>query len=61
VKNSQHVLGNAADITVAGLTAKQLGTLVLSNLLLSRGGVGVYPKKGFVHVDARGSVARWVG
>lgn len=61
VKNSQHLTGKAADIRVDGLTAKQLGAIVLDDPILSRGGVGVYPSKGFVHVDTRGYAARWVG
>lgn len=64
-KNSEHKstdedpLSDAADITVEGISTKELHLLIkglpYANLL----GVGYYPKGGFIHVDTRGYAARW--
>lgn len=56
-RNSQHLYGRAVDIQVPGLSAEYLGQLMA---WLSQGGVGVYERNGFVHVD-RGQVRRWRG
>ena len=60
VRNSQHVLGRAADITVQGMTTRQVASeikkLIASGQML-QGGVGVYPT--FVHYDIRKTRARW--
>ena len=54
--HSQHLLGNAADITVDGLSPKQLATIIEAKF--KPAGMGVY--KTFVHVDVRpGPHARW--
>lgn len=50
VKNSQHVLGNAADIVC---NAVSVATLASKAKELGFDGIGVYPKSGFVHVDCR--------
>lgn len=47
---SQHALGRAADIRVPGVSIEQLRTLLIR---LGARGVGLYPEKGFVHVDVR--------
>jgi len=52
---SQHMLGKATDIALPGVRLETLRTAALS---LKRGGVGYYPKSGFVHVDT-GRVRRW--
>jgi len=60
VKNSQHVLGKAADITCKSKTPKQLAAIIerlITAGTLRFGGMGVYP--GFVHVDIRAGKARW--
>jgi len=60
VKNSQHVLGKAADITCKSKTPKQLAAIIeklITAGTLRFGGIGVYP--GFVHVDIRQGKARW--
>lgn len=56
-KNSQHMYGKAIDLRIPGLSAEYLGKLFL---WLSRGGVGVYPSKDFVHIDT-GRVRTWRG
>ena len=54
-KNSQHMQAHAIDIRIPGVD-----TLTLRNaaLALGRGGVGYYPRSGFVHVDT-GRVRSW--
>jgi uncharacterized protein YcbK (DUF882 family) len=52
--NSQHLLGKAADISVAGMTPKQLAALAEQ---IGFDGIGIYST--FVHVDVRGTRARW--
>jgi uncharacterized protein YcbK (DUF882 family) len=60
VKNSQHVLGKASDIVVAGLTTTEVYA-VIEELIgkgdMLQGGLGLY--NSFVHYDIRGSRARW--
>lgn len=54
--HSQHLLGNAADIHVDGLTPKQLASVIEAQI--HPAGMGVYQT--FVHVDVRpGPRARW--
>ena len=47
---SQHTLGRAADIRIPGVSIEELKRVALS---LGARGVGLYPEKGFVHVDVR--------
>lgn len=60
VSNSTHVDGLAADIYCDGLSTAQLYE-ICEQVIGKRGGVGYYPKSGFVHVDLRGYEARWSG
>jgi len=54
-KHSQHMLGNAADIKVAGFTPKQIYDLAIE---LGFTGIGLYDT--FTHVDVRpGRLATW--
>jgi Uncharacterized protein conserved in bacteria len=53
--NSQHLYGKAADIYIPGLTIPQLAAV--AEKYFQDGGLGVYP--GHVHVDVRGTKARW--
>jgi uncharacterized protein YcbK (DUF882 family) len=60
VKNSQHVKGKASDLTVEGMTPKELANaiyLLISQKKMKEGGVGVYAN--FVHYDIRNKKARW--
>lgn len=54
VDNSQHVLGNAADVLVPDYghcnTAEQLAWYATE---IGFDGIGIYPESGFVHVDVR--------
>ena len=54
-KHSQHMLGEAIDIRIPGVSTARLRDAALS---LHRGGVGFYPQSQFVHVDL-GPVRRW--
>jgi uncharacterized protein YcbK (DUF882 family) len=53
--HSQHIEAKALDLRVPGVSAGILRDAALS---LSAGGVGYYPKGGFVHVDV-GPVRQW--
>ena len=52
---SQHMLGKATDIHMPGIALDRLRSAALS---MQAGGVGYYPKDGFVHVDT-GRVRHW--
>lgn len=55
---SQHLLGTAADICIAGVTPEELAAYI-ETLIPNTGGIGIYAWG--VHVDVRGSRARWRG
>ena len=62
-KSSQHLLGRAADIQVAGVSVEDVAAYA-ERLLPGWGGVGRYPvkagrAKGWVHVDTRAKKSRW--
>lgn len=62
-KSSQHLLGRAADIQVAGVSPDAVAAYAES-LMPTWGGVGRYPVKagranGWVHVDTRANKSRW--
>jgi len=67
---SRHCKGEAADIKALGmLNAKQLHDIILGEYKAGRlpelGGLGLYEKSGWVHVDIfqpiRGRLRRWAG
>jgi uncharacterized protein YcbK (DUF882 family) len=49
-KTSQHTLGRAADIRIPGVSIEELRRVAIK---FGARGVGLYPEKGFVHVDVR--------
>lgn len=49
-ETSQHTLGRAADIRIPGVSIGELKKVAIK---LGARGVGLYPEKGFVHVDVR--------
>jgi len=55
-RNSQHVLGTAADITISGVTPMEICQFA-EWLMPTSGGIGLY--NGFAHVDVRANRARW--
>ena len=60
VKNSQHILGKAADIKVKGVSPNEIADAIehlMESGKFKMGGVGRYNT--FTHVDIRGSKARW--
>lgn len=62
-KSSQHLLGKAADIQVAGVSVEDVASYAEA-LMPDWGGVGRYPvkagrAKGWVHVDTRPNKSRW--
>ena len=63
VANSQHLLGNAADINVVGVMPDALFAAIvlgeIPDVNPERIGCGIY--RSFVHVDVRGHKARWAG
>ena len=60
VKNSQHVLGKAADLVVRGIKPEQLAIIIerlINDGEILQGGIGIY--NSFVHYDIRKIKARW--
>src|SRR5687767_856614 len=55
--HSYHMVGQAVDITLPGVG---LPTMRKAALSLCVGGVGYYPRSGFIHVDT-GDVRQWLG
>lgn len=51
-KNSQHLSGKAVDFYIKGVSLAKIKD-VLETIIPSRGGIIVYNKKGFIHVDTR--------
>lgn len=49
----------AADVSLSGLTPRQALQLVVQVPGFRDGGIGYYPKEGFLHVDVRDTRARW--
>ena len=56
---SYHMAGKAADIVIVGLTLNEMIELAEQVDAFRNGGIGVYPRKGFIHLDSRGYRARW--
>ena len=54
-KRSLHMQGRALDIRLTGVPTQNLRAAALE---LQSGGVGYYPKSGFIHIDT-GRVRRW--
>ncbi len=55
--NSYHTRGQAVDISIKGVPLKRVQQIAES---LKIGGVGYYPKSGFVHIDV-GPIRYWRG
>jgi len=56
-KGSYHTLGKAADIKISGVSLAHLQEIAHT---LHAGGVGYYPRSGFLHIDV-GPVRTWRG
>ena len=60
VKNSQHIMGRAADIVIKGMTPIEVSKIIeelISKGDMLQGGLGIYSS--FVHYDIRGERTRW--
>lgn len=57
---SQHLYGTAADIVVTGVTPAKVAAYV-ETLMPNKGGIGIYTKRGFTHIDVRKKKSRWNG
>lgn len=60
VAHSQHCYGTAADIVVRGRTPAQVAAYA-REIMPDWGGVGIYAKQGFCHIDVREARADWTG
>ena len=60
VSHSQHCYGTAADIVVRGRTPAQVAAYA-REIMPDWGGVGIYAKQGFTHIDVREDKADWTG
>ena len=63
-KNSQHLLGNASDIKIKGISPKEVADIIEGLIrigAIEQGGIGIYSSSGFTHYDRRGTKARWNG
>jgi uncharacterized protein YcbK (DUF882 family) len=58
-KQSQHCLGNAADIRVHGIAPDDFQHWLVVNFNKECGGIGCYDT--FTHIDCRDGHARWNG
>lgn len=59
---SQHQVGKAADIVISGYSPAEVYNTIdrlQKSGRMNKGGLGWYPKHGFVHYDVRGVNARW--
>lgn len=50
---SQHLLGTAADLVIPGLTPREVYDLAVQVPAFRDGGIGLYPKEMFIHLDVR--------
>lgn len=58
-KQSRHLLGHAADIVIKSLSVAGMYELAEQVDAFRKGGIGVYPERGFIHVDIREGRTRW--
>ncbi len=58
-KQSRHLLGHAADIVIKGLSVAGMYGHAEQVAAFRKGGIGVYPEQGFIHVDIREGRTRW--
>lgn len=56
--NSKHLRGEAADIWAKGVTLRELYEAALQVPAFAKGGIGVYPQNGFIHIDVANQ-RRW--
>lgn len=56
---SQHLFGKAADIQSPGMLPLEIAEIAKYIDVFTEGGIGLYTKQGFIHLDVRGYPARW--
>lgn len=56
---SQHLKGKACDFYISGVDEQEIYNYC-DKLIGNNGGVGLYPNRNFIHIDTRGTKARWV-
>lgn len=60
-RNSLHQYGRALDICIPGITTKEVCSYALyARNTMGYGGIGYYPRAGFVHLDS-GESKQWAG
>jgi len=57
-RESQHAFGRALDFRIPGVPLPQIFRACKA---IPRSGCGIYPKSGFIHMDAREKSATWRG
>lgn len=58
--DSRHLLGAGSDIVVSGFTPDEVARYAERIEVFHNSGIGIYPKRGFVHLDVgRSRPARW--
>ena len=57
--HSQHMQGKAADCDTGALSNSAFAACAARVPAFNSGGIGTYPSQHFVHMDYRGTVARW--
>ena len=60
VAHSQHCYGTAADIVVKGKSPAKVAAYA-REIMPDWGGVGIYAKQGFTHIDVRAEKSDWTG
>ena len=60
VAHSQHCYGTAADITVNGVSVAKVAAYA-RKIMPDWGGIGIYEKQGFTHIDVRETRSDWKG
>jgi len=56
---SQHPKGRAIDGSITGLGVAEMYRIAEEVPAFATGGIGIYPERGFVHVDVRPWECRW--
>ena len=59
--DSRHLHADAGDSEVEGMTSEEMAAKAEEVEEFANGGIGIYPGRGFVHLDVRGHKARWEG
>ena len=58
--HSYHLRGLAIDIRILGVGGVWQMAVLAEQMRSMWGGIGIYPGSGFIHLDVRDSITRWV-